>query len=39
MAKAYGSKKFFKTIGFLIFMLTGFVAGCLVGAFAPNFGK
>ena len=39
MAKANGSKSFFKTYGFLIFMLTGIVAGCLVGAFAPNFGK
>ena len=39
MAKANGSKSFFKTYGFLIFMLTGIVAGCLVGAFAPDFGK
>ena len=39
MAKANGSKSFLKTYGFLIFMLTGIVAGCLVGAFAPNFGK
>ena len=39
MSKANGSKSFFKTYGFLIFMLTGIVAGCLVGAFAPNFGK
>lgn len=34
MSKANGSKSFFKTYGFLIFMLTGIVAGCLVGAFA-----
>ena len=39
MAKANGSKSFFKTYGFLIFMLTGIVAGCLVGAFAPDFGS
>ena len=39
MSKTNGSKSFFKTYGFLIFMLTGIVAGCLVGAFAPNFGK
>ena len=36
MSKTNGSKSFFKTYGFLIFMLTGIVAGCLVGAFAPN---
>jgi len=28
-------KSFFKTYGFLIFMLIGIVAGCLVGAFNP----
>ena len=38
MAKANGSKSFFKTYGFLIFMISGIVAGCLVGAFAPDFG-
>ena len=38
MSKANGSKSFFKTYGFLIFMISGIVAGCLVGAFAPTFG-
>ena len=38
MSKTNGSKSFFKTYGFLIFMISGIVAGCLVGAFAPDFG-
>ena len=38
MSKANGSKSFLKTYGFLIFMISGIVAGCLVGAFAPTFG-
>ena len=38
MSKANSSKSFFKTYGFLIFMISGIVAGCLVGAFAPDFG-
>ena len=39
MSKANGSKSFLKTYGFLIFMISGIVAGCLVGAFAPDFGS
>ena len=38
MSKTNGSKSFLKTYGFLIFMISGIVAGCLVGAFAPTFG-
>ena len=38
MSKGNGSKSFFKTYGFLMFMISGIVAGCLVGAFAPDFG-
>ena len=38
MSKTNGSKSFFKTYGFLIFMISVIVAGCLVGAFAPDFG-
>ena len=32
-------KNFLKSYGFILCMLTGIVAGCLVGAFAPSFGK
>ena len=32
-------KKFLKSYGFILCMLTGIVAGCLVGAFAPAFGS
>ena len=32
-------KNFLKSYGFLLCMLTGIVAGCLVGAFAPAFGS
>ena len=32
-------KTFLKSYGFILCMLTGIVAGCLVGAFAPSFGK
>ncbi len=32
-------KKFLKSYGFILCMLTGIVAGCLVGAFAPGFGS
>ena len=31
-------KKFLKNYWFILCMLTGIVAGCLVGAFAPAFG-
>ena len=31
-------KKFLKNYWFILCMLTGIVAGCLVGAFAPKFG-
>ena len=31
-------KKFLKNYWFILFMLTGIVGGCLVGAFAPAFG-
>ena len=36
--KANSYKSFYKTYGFLLFMNSGNVAGCLVGAFAPDFG-
>lgn len=32
-------KSFFKNYGFIIFMLTGIVAGCLVGALKPSLGS
>lgn len=32
-------KKFLKNYWFILCMLTGIIAGCLVGAFAPSFGK
>ena len=32
-------KKFLKNYWFILCMLTGIVAGCLVGAFAPSFGS
>ena len=32
-------KNFLKSYGFILCMLTGIVDGCLVGAFAPSFGK
>ena len=32
-------KKFLKSYGFILCMLAGIVAGCLVGAFAPGFGS
>ncbi len=32
-------KKFLKTYGFLLTMLLGIIAGCLVGLFAPNFSQ
>ena len=32
-------KSFLKNYGFILCMLTGIVAGCLVGAFAPAFGS
>ena len=32
-------KSFFKNYGFIIFMLTGIVAGCLVGIFKPSLGS
>ena len=32
-------KNFLKSYGFILCMLTGIIAGCLVGAFAPFFGK
>ena len=32
-------KKFLKNYWFILYMLTGIIAGCLVGAFAPSFGK
>ena len=32
-------KKFLKNYWFILCMLTGIIAGCLVGAFAPFFGK
>ena len=32
-------KRFLKNYGFILCMLTGIVAGCLVGAFAPAFGS
>ncbi len=32
-------KSFFKNYGFIIFMLTGIVAGCLVGALNPTLGS
>ena len=32
-------KNFFKNYWFILCMLTGIVAGCLVGAFAPDFGS
>ncbi|MCF0137586.1 MAG: dicarboxylate/amino acid:cation symporter [Oscillospiraceae bacterium] len=32
-------KSFFKNYGFLIFMLVGIVAGCVVGALAPELGS
>ena len=32
-------KNFLKNYGFLIFMLLGIVAGCLVGFFAPEFSQ
>ena len=32
-------KSFFKNYGFILFMLTGIVAGCLVGAFKPSLGS
>ena len=32
-------KKFLKNYWFILCMLTGIIAGCLVGAFAPAFGK
>ena len=32
-------KKFLKNYWFILCMLTGIVAGCLVGAFAPDFGS
>ena len=32
-------KSFFKNYGFILFMLTGIVAGCLVGALKPSLGS
>ena len=32
-------KKFLKNYWFILCMLAGIVAGCLVGAFAPSFGS
>lgn len=32
-------KNFLKNYWFILCMLTGIIAGCLVGAFAPSFGK
>ena len=32
-------KKFLKTYGFLLCMLLGIIAGCLVGFFAPDFSQ
>ena len=31
-------KSFFKSYGFIIFMLLGIVCGCLIGVFAPEIG-
>ena len=39
LCKEVTMKSFLKNYGFILCMLTGIVAGCLVGAFAPAFGS